>query len=1094
MNCSRCGAASPDGVKYCGECGAAMGHTCLSCGELNATGNRFCSNCGSALTEFIAEIGPERRQVCVMFCDLVDSVRWSRALDPEDWLRVLREYQDCVGKHINDHRGRVTRYLGDGILAIFGYPVATESDAELAVRAALTIAEAVPQLNVPRLPPPYVHLQVRIAIATGESVVGNIVGERGAEERAVVGGTPNLAARLQQHATPNTVVSDNQTRELIGDLFECEDLGLHELKGFANPTRVWKVVGASQHESLFRASHGYPLTTLVDREEDLELLTRRWNLAAGGLGQVVVLGGEPGIGKSRIAEGLHERIGQSGKHLVYQCSPMHTNSALSPILTQLQYAAKLSSKDSDADKWEKLGDTLAGSDEERRNAHLLMSNLLGIEPPPSLTDAIEKLDPPERRRRFFDAFRKQLRALSAVKPLLVVFEDVQWIDPTSLELLNLVINEVQRLPILVVITHRLEFNPPWAELPHVTMETVRRLPEDDVKTMIKRVRGGEELSIDLVEQVAKRTDGIPLFIEELVAAIVTSKSTGLLGTRKRPDEGSIPSTLKGSLTARLDALAEARKLAQVASVIGREFTYSLLCLVVDWTEQQLRELLGRLVNSGLVFAQGTSPDSTYVFKHALVRDVAYGTLLRSQRQQYHLRIAKAIESRFPELAHSNPEVVAQHYTWGDDMENAVCYWLKAGQRAAAGSQNVEATAHLTTGLRLLRRLPRTEANLRRELEFLVSRGPAMLTTRGAATHRVRRNYDRALELCEQLDESELHFAAYWGSLRIDESYTSKLERVEGLERLSNRLKDPGYVLQAHHRQWATLFHLARHAECLQHIRDGLALYDQGDYRDHGTKYAGHDPKVCAHGEAALSLWLLGRPGDALHEIDQAIDWAKTLNHSGSIGHALDIASMLHRYRRNVPSLELHAAEMKAFGERHHMVEHVSKAGIFLAWAMAKRGRIDEALATLGSELDNQVKSNTPEDFPVFFDSHAEVLGLAGRFADALSVNRDAFDIAETNDIFYWSAELHRCRGELLRLEGKASADPVTCFDQAIAVAREQGARSLELRAALSLGRYWRDRKETSRARSALETVLTSCDPTMDSVDLREARDLVAHLR
>jgi class 3 adenylate cyclase/predicted ATPase len=1091
MDCHRCGSSNPDAVKFCGECGVVVGHTCLACGELNAYSNQYCSQCGSALTSNSeAALIPERRQISVMFCDLVDSVRWIRTLDPEDWLVVLRSYQDCAGKIIRENHGQVTRYLGDGILAVFGFPVASEHDAELAVRAALEVTNAVPQLNVPKAPAQLAGLQVRIAIATGEALVGEIVGERASEEQVVVGATPNIAARLQEIAVPNSVVVDDQTRRLLGNMFECEDHGLHEFKGFTESVRAWKVMARGQYESIFRASHGYQLTTLVDREEELSLLEKSWQAARVGRGQVVLLGGEPGIGKSRIVEALHDRISETYSRLVYQCSPMYTHSALSPVRAQIEFAAGFSRQDSDSEKWVKLGKTVTGTERERRECQARFAELLGIAPPPGVSELEPAADAKENRRRMFETFRSQVRAWATERPLLVVFEDVQWIDPTSLELLNLIVHDIQQLPALVIVTHRPEFVPPLGDFPHIQSLSIGRLPSNNVELMIKQVQGGDQLSRAVVDQVIVRTDGIPLYIEEVIAAIHASKAGGLPGPGVGDMNGSIPSTLKASLTARLDTLGEARKLAQLASVIGREFAYSLLSAVVEWSAQQLHDLLAQLVSSGLVHSRGTVPDCTYFFKHALVRDVAYETLLRSHRRQCHLRIANAMDSRFPEIANGHPEVVAQHYSKGNDLNNAVEYWLRAGQRAAANSQNAEAVANFTAGLRLIRRLPRTKPNLRRELQFLVARGPSLITTRGAATQAVRRNYDRALALCQQLEESELHFAAYWGSLRIGESYSSKLERVKELQSLSEKLNDPGFVLQAHHRQWATLFHLGRHAECLQHVGEGLDLYTQGDYRDHGMKYAGHDPKVCAHGEAALSLWLLGRGDEALVSMEQALEWARALDHSGSIAHAMDIASMLHRYRRDVPALEEQAAEMQRFGERHQMVEHVSKARVFLGWTMAQRGRIDESLAILESELQVQLKSNTPEDFPVFFDSLAEVLALAGRMDEALEVNRDAFEISRANDISYWSAELHRCQGEILRLRDARSSEPVACYEKALHIAREQGARALELRAALSLGRYWRDRKQDKRAEAALEPVLAAFDPAMESVDLSEAREMV----
>ncbi len=1091
MKCARCGASNPETAKFCAACGAVSRAYCERCGQSSPEGSRFCIRCGAQLSaEVHGKPSPERRQISILFCDLVDSVRWTHAMDPEDWLRVLRRYQDCARRCIRDNHGRITRYFGDGILAVFGYPAATERDAEAAVRAGLAIAEAVPQLEVPPRVAGAPRLQVRTGIATGDVVVGDIIGDGAAEEETVVGDAINLAARLQSRAPPNSVVVDAATRELFGELFECRDLGAQELKGFARPVRSWEVTSPGTYESLFRASHRRRITAMVNRDEELAHIDRCWRRASEGAGQVVVIGGEPGIGKSRIAEAVHQRLSEPHARLVYQCSPMHTTSALAPIVAHLQFAAGIRRSDSDETQWAKLLSAVGGSEQQREEARMWLAELLGIAAPPGAPQPDPTLDARERRGRIIETCRDQVRAWSESRPLLLVIEDVQWIDPTTLELVDLIVADVQTLPVLLLVTHRPEFVPPWLDRPHVSARALHRLTPDDAAKLVDRVQGGAELPRALAAQVVKRTDGIPLFVEEMTAAIVGA------GLERRPDAGvrrgeAIPSTLKGSLMARLDALAEARKLAQVASVIGREFAYYLICAVVDWSEQQLAVLLERLLTSGLVFAQGEPPDATYMFKHALVRDVAYGTLLRSERRQCHLRIARALESRFPEFVTRHPEVVAQHYSAGQAVDKAAEYWLIAGKRAAARSLTVEAVTHLTTALRLLRRLPRTASNLQRELELRVVRGPALLTTRGAATRSVRHNYDRALELCGQLEESELHFAAYWGSLRIDESYSSKLKRVEGLQSLAERLGDPGYVLQAHHRQWATVFHIGRHAECLEHVRVGLHLYDEGDYRDHGLRYAGHDPKVCGHGEAALSLWLIGRPEEALRHLEQALAWAEELGHSGSIVHAMDIAAMLHRYRRDVGALERQAEAMQRFAQEHRMHDHVSKSRIFLAWTAGQQGRVEEAVAALSRELDSQRRTNTPEDFPVFFESLSEMLGLAGAPEQALEVIGEALEIAGRNDILYWSAELHRRRGEVLRLIAGRGDESRSCFERALGIARRQRARSLELRAAISLGRHLLDGGQADKARATLAAALDGFAAAQDSDDLREARVLMA---
>ncbi len=1076
MQCSRCGAQCAPAAKFCSECGTTVGRACAACGEINPLSGRFCAGCGTALTG-----GRERRQLSVLFCDIVNSVGWSQALDPEDWLRVLSDYQQCVSRCIRDHNGYVTRYVGDAVSGVFGYPLASERYAENAVRAARAIVDQVPRPRAPGGAGGGSSLQVRLAIATGEVVVGEITRETAIEQESVIGQTPNLAARLQALAPADAILIDGQTRALLGDVFELEDFGRQRLKGLASSTQVWRVIAAAHHESLFRAERGRSLTPLVGRADVLRRLQAHWRRAATGSGQVVLLGGEPGMGKSRLAARLVEIAGEDGTYLLYQCSPMHTSSAFYPVAAQLRYLAGITHRDSAAECFDKLHSVVAGTPSERVEAQHWLSRLIGAQAADgAVTEATP--DPAAQRRHTLEACRAQLRLRAERKPLLIVFEDAQWSDPTSLELLDLLVDDVRTLPILLLITHRPDFRRAWSGLGHVSRETLTSLPATEIRAMVTSLLG-DDLPASVSDQLVERSDGVPLFVEEMSAAILERAHEAKPGPAPTM---SIPPTLRGSLLTRLDGLGEARALAQQASVLGREFAYDVLAAITQLAEHTLQALLGQLVDSGLVYVRGRPPQATYAFKHALVRDAAYTTLLKRERKHWHQRVAEALEARFPELASRQPELLARHFTLAGDVPRAVEHWLLAGRRAAARSENDEAVANLTAGLRLQRRLPPSEENRRRELELLVARGPALINARGPATRAVRRNYDRASKLCDLIEESELHFATYWGSLRIEESYANKLKRVENLVRLAERLGDPGYVLQAHHREWATLFHLARHRECMRHIELGLELYASGDYRDHGLRFAGHDPKVCAHGEAGLCLWLLGETERAVRHSTRGLDWARELEHAGSAVHALDFASMLHRYRRDAAALESQAADMLRVGERNHLVEYVSKARIFLAWARAQRGEVDAALDTLWRELDTQRATNTLEDIPVFIETYAEVLGLAGREAQGIAVIADVFDIADANDIVYWHAELHRRHGELLRSGDPAGAE--RCFEKALDVARTQQASGLELRAAFSLARSWQARGENQRACELLHRVLDGLSPAQQSPEAQWARE------
>src|SRR5215471_18066991 len=612
----------------------------------------------------------ERRQLTVMFCDLVGSTALASQLDPEDLREVIGAYHKCVAETIGRFDGFVAKYMGDGVLVYFGYPRAHEDDAERAVKAGLGVVEAVGRLDARSI-----KLQARVGIATGLVVVGDLIGAGPAQEQSVVGETPNLAARLQALADPDTVVIAASTRRLVGDLFDYRDLGPVALKGFAEPMPVWQVLRPSGVESRFEALHGSRLSPLVGRDEEIDLLLRRWAYAKGGDGQVVLISGEPGIGKSRVVAGLAERL-QPERHirLRYFCSPYHQDSALYPLIDQLGRAAGFARDDPPAARSEKFEGLLAQAAPPDEDVAFLVDLLslpaLGRHPLPNLT-------PQQKKDRTLEALVRQLEDLARQQPVVMVFEDAHWIDPTSRELLDLAVERVRSLPVLLIVTFRPEFEPPWTGQPQVTKLPLNRLDQRDQIFLVERLAGGKSLPDQVIAQIVDRTDGVPLFVEELTKSVLES---GLL--REEKDryalDGAlppfaIPTTLHASLLARLDRLASVRLVAQTGAAIGREFSYALLRAVSRLPENELQAGLARLVASELVFQRGSSPDATYAFKHALVQDAAHGSLLRSSRQQLHAQIAEALETRSPELMESQPELFAQHYAEAGLVEkSAAC--------------------------------------------------------------------------------------------------------------------------------------------------------------------------------------------------------------------------------------------------------------------------------------------------------------------------------------------------------------------------------------------------------------------------------------
>jgi class 3 adenylate cyclase len=645
----------------------------------------------------------ERRQVTVMFSDLVGSTALSARMDPEDLREVISAYQKCVAEIVQRFGGFVAKYMGDGVLIYFGYPHAHEDDAERAVRAGLDLVGAVSDLKT------HAPLQTRVGIATGLVVVGDLIGSGASQEQAIVGETPNLAARLQGVAEPNRVVIAESTRKLIGDLFELEDLGPMDLKGIAGLVRPWRALRPAAVESRFDALHASGVTELVGREEELELLLRRWSKAKAGDGQVVLLSGEPGIGKSRLTAALLERVAnEPHTRLRYFCSPQHTDSALYPIISQMERAAAFVHEDTSQAKQDKLDALLAQSLTTRQDAALLaeMLSVPNDKRPPAL-----ELTAQQRRQKTLEALTTQLEALSRSNPILMIFEDVHWVDPTSLEVLGRTVDRLSSLKVLLTVTCRPEFEPPWVGRPHVTALNLSRLGEREIAAIIDHVAGNNALSANVRRDIIERTDGIPLFVEEITKAVleVASEQAAKRTLASVPPPAvAVPATLHASLMARLDRLGPAKEVAQIGAAIGREFSHELIDAVARKPEADLEAALRQLIEAGLLFGQGVPPHITYLFKHALIRDAAYSTLLRTRRQELHRQIVSVLRKEFSELVLTQPEMLARHSAESGMLVEAIEYYLVAAKRATAAMNNIEAKAHLKRGMTLVEQLPASE--------------------------------------------------------------------------------------------------------------------------------------------------------------------------------------------------------------------------------------------------------------------------------------------------------------------------------------------------------------------------------------------------
>jgi class 3 adenylate cyclase/tetratricopeptide (TPR) repeat protein len=841
-------------------------------------------------TDKAAQDTGERRQVTVMFSDLVGSTALSTRMDPEDLREVISAYQKCVAETVRRCGGFVAKYMGDGVLIYFGYPQAHEDDAERAVRAGLELIAAVTALRSP------VPLQTRVGIATGLVVVGDLIGSGEAQERGIVGETPNLAARLQGIAEPNMVIIAESSRRLLGNLFELQDLGVRDLKGIAGPTRAWAALRGTTVESRFDAMHATGLTALVGRDEETELLLRRWSKAKSGEGQVVLLAGEAGIGKSRLTAVLLGRLaGERYTRLRYFCSPQHIDSPLFPIIGHMERAAGFAHDDTPQGKLDKLDAVLAQTATSIEDAALI-AEMLSL--PNDGRYPVVEPDPQQRRQRTREALISQVEALARRNPVLMIFEDAHWTDPTSLEVFGRVVDGIAILPVLLIVTFRPEFDPPWIGQPHVTALTINRLTQRDVDAMIDRVVGNKQLPASIRRDIVERTDGIPLFVEEMTKAVLEAESEGaarrMVAAVPSPAL-AVPASLHASLMARLDRLGPAKEVAQIGSAIGREFSHALLASVARKSEAELGSAIGRLIQAGLLFRQGVPPHATYLFKHALVQDAAYGTLLREPRRALHARIAETLESQFAETAESRPEILAHHCTEAGLIEKAAGLWSRAGQRSLDRSALVEAAAQLARALEQIATLPGTSALRREQIKLQVALITPLSHVKGygaaetkAAAEQARLLIEQAEALGESSEDPLLLFSvlyAFWVANFV--AFNGDVMRELAAQFLALAEKHGATVplIVGHRVMGITLMETGDVAQSRTHYNQAIALYDPAAHRPLATRF-GQDLRVAPLSYGSRALWLLGYPEAALADSDQAIRNAREIGQAATLMYAL----------------------------------------------------------------------------------------------------------------------------------------------------------------------------------------------------------------
>jgi TOMM system kinase/cyclase fusion protein len=1036
----------------------------------------------------------ERRQLTVMFCDLVDSTKLSSQLDPEEYRDVVRAYQRVCSEVITRFDGHIAQLLGDGLLVYFGYPQAHEDDAHRAVRAGLGILAAMGDLNTRLKREKGIQLALRMGIHTGLVVIGEM-GGGGRQEPLALGETPNIAARIQGLAEPKTLVISEATHRLVEGYFTCEALGEHPLRGVSQPLHIYRVLGESGVYSRLEVAQTRGLTPLVGRESEVTLLLERWEQVKAGQGQVILLTGDAGIGKSRLVQMLKDHVADE-PHIRWVCrsAEYSQNTALFPLVDLFQRLLRFQAEDTPEEKFGKLEQMLRQYQLPLEESVPLFAPLLSLPLPENHYPPLN-LSPQRQRQKTLETLVAMLLELAEHQPVLFILEDLHWTDPTTLEWLNLLINHTPTASILVLLTCRPHFQPAWHHRSYLTEITVNRLSHTQVEQIVTRMTDGKALPQEVLQQIIAKTDGVPLFVEEMTKAILESghlkEIDGQYALAGSSSTFAIPATLQDSLMARLDRLVTAKAVAQYAAVIGRQFSYDLLQAVSQLDEAMLQYELGRLVETEIVYQRGVALQAYYFFKHALIRDAAYESLLKSTRQHFHQRIAQVLDTQFPETAETQPELLAHHYTEAGLPEKAVQYWYYAGQSAVQRSAHVEAIAHLRQGLALLQTLSETPERTQHEVDMLIALGASLLATKGYAGSEVGETYTYARQLCQSLDNPHQLFPVLrglWQCYNVRGEYLTARELGEQLMTLAEQVQDAAMLVSAHHALGSMLFYAGAVADAHTHFAQGIALYDPQQF------LYGEDAGVACRSFAARTLWFLGYPDQGLAQSQQAVTLAQQRAHPLSLNYALRIAAMFHQFRREVRVAQERAEASIRLATEQGFPYWIAFGTILRGWALTHQGQAQAGVEQMHQGLTAWRATGAEIQVPLFLALLAEAHGTLGEPEAGLAVLAEALVHGEHTGERYLEAEIHRLKGELLLQQSSSNqTEAETCFHQAITIAQNQQAKSWELRAATSLARLWHQQGKRQEAYDLLAPVYHWFTEGFDTADLKDAKALLDEL-
>lgn len=1100
MQCLKCGSANRVGRRFCAECGAVLSVACGTCGFVNEPGEKFCGGCSAPLGPGDAPpaapavpANAERRQVTVLFSDLVGSTALASRLDPEDARDVIREYERHCAGIVARYGGVVGQLLGDGVLAYFGYPVAHEEDCVRAIHAGLEIAASTPALKLVG----DVRLAARVGVATGLVVIGEVIATEVSHQHAVSGEAPNLAARLQAMAQPGEVLVSAATRRLAAGAFTYEDLGPREIKGLSAAVHVWRVLGASEAQTRFEAADRRRDASLVGRDHELGLLRDRWAQCNEGEGQVVLLSGEAGIGKSRLVQALDEALEVGAVHkLRYQCLAYFANSPLYPVTRQIELAAGITRSMEETERLERLRKLLSAETPGQPDAVPLFAALLGLAP---AGDARPPDVPAARLKQLTQAaLVEQLRTRAGSAPVLLVVEDAHWIDPTTLELLDLLVSAIAGLPVLMIVTFRPEFKPSWVGYSHVTHLALNRLSRRQCHQIVSNITGGKALPDELQQLLIARTDGIPLFVEEhtrmlLESGLLREEGSRYFLTRQLP-ELAIPSSLQDALMARLDRVAGTKELAQLCAVLGREVPHELVSALLPGDEASLCARMDALVAAGLLLKSSGESKSIYSFRHALIQDAAYNSMLRTTRQKAHSTVARVLREQFPQRVASQPEILAFHHTEAGEPEAALAQWQLAGEKAVSRGAMREAIAHYRNALQNVALRDASPGRDALELDILIALGVPLIAAYGYTDSQVQDTYLRARDLAQRLGDDPQLFSAMWG---LWTSHRARLEMHDArelateLNELARRLDDPSRLLAAHHAQWTTYTYLGDLLKATAHCEQGMRIYQPQQHHRHVFIYGGHDPGCCGIATAALDLCLTGRISEGLERMEAARRLAQELGHPPTLAHAMTYSALLGHFLRDSRAALEYATSTLGIAEKIEQPGYVAAARMVAAWARSCQGEGAGSVAEITACTRTNLFMVAGVTRPYFLGLLAEVQSDAADHCAALDTVDSALADVEKHQMRFWEPELHRMRGDILGRQGRAREQQESCYRRAIEAAAAQSAALLGLRAHTSLARIAGDRADAREACEALAQALGHFEHQPAVGDVLEARRALA---